>query len=111
MSNGQYTIKDCIGKIKKEGGHIDELPIEVKKSIHDLIMSIDLDNADKMTAEGNYGMYQSDEVPGISVVVGDKKIVALVKMGVYDLETRSINDEMVMAVGIPMNDIKRFLEE
>jgi hypothetical protein len=102
---------EYIGKIRKEGGHTDEIPIEIKKRIYDVIMSIDLDEDDKMRSMERYRMHQLDEAPGIGVIVYDDKFVAIMKMGVYDPESESVVDEKVIACGIPRDDVKKFLEE
>ncbi len=102
---------EYIGRINKDGGDIKDFPMKIKKQIYDLIMSVDLDEADKLRSEGQYGMYQSEETPGLSVIVYDEKIVALIRMGVYDLESESVNDEKLVAVGIPRNDIERLIED
>ncbi len=99
-----------VGRIKKEG-NIDELPTTLKRQIYDFIKSIDLEEDDKMRALGQYGMNQSDELPGVGIVIYDEKIVALIKMGVYDLESESVNDELVLAIGIPRNDIEGLIKE
>ena len=98
-----------VGRINKDG-NVDELPIEIKKHVYDLIMSIDLDEDDKLRSEGQYGMHQSDEAPGISVIVYDKKLIALIKMDAYDLESGLVDDEIMVAPGVPRNDMKRLVK-
>lgn len=100
-----------IGTIKKDGGDMRDLPIEVRQKVYDFISGIDLAADDAMREEGKYGMYSDDDVPGLHAVVASDKIVVILKMGVYDLESKSINDEIVMSVGIPRNDIAALIKE
>lgn len=102
---------ECVGRIDKKGGRVDDLPIEIKRQVYDFIMSLDLDEDDRLRAEGQYGMHQSYEVPGIGVIVCDDKIIALIKMAVYDLDSESVDDEIMVAMGIPRNDIERLIKE
>ncbi|KKN11125.1 hypothetical protein LCGC14_1029720 [marine sediment metagenome] len=99
---------EYIGRINKEGS-VDDLPTILKKRLYDLIMSIDLDEDDKLRSEGQYGMHQSDEAPGLSVLIYDKKIVVMIKMGVYNLESGLVDDEIMVAPGVPRNDMKRLV--
>lgn len=108
---GLMEQMECVGRINKKGGSVDDLPIEIKRQVYNFIMSLDLDEDDKLRAEGQHGMHQSDEVPGIGVIVYDEKIVALIKMGVYNLESESVDDEIMVAIGIPRNDIERLIKE
>ena len=59
---------EYIGRINKEG-NMDDFPIEIRCKIYDFIMPLDLDEDDKLRSEGQYGMHQSDEMPGVNVVI------------------------------------------
>ena len=93
-------------------GKVEKLPLYVRKKMYDLITSIDLEEDDRRRAEGKFGIHQSEEEPGIGVVVYDEKIVILMRTGVYDLENQSMTDkEVLVSVSIPRNDIERLIKE
>lgn len=98
-------------KIKTKG-KVEELPFYVRKKMYDLITSIDLEEADRLRAKGKFGIYKSEEEPGIGIIVYDEKIVMLMRTGVYDLENQSMADEDVfVSVGISRNKIEDLVKE
>jgi len=104
---------DRLNKNKiKTKGKVEELPLYVRKKIYDIITSIDLEEDDSRRAEGKFGMHQSEEEPGIGVVVYDEKIVILMRTGAYDMENQSMTDEeVIVSVGIPRDEIESLVKE
>jgi len=104
-------LGNYLGFIDKDGGKVQDLPLEAKKIIYDCIMSVDLEESDRLREEGQYYGYQFDDMPGVTLIIYEKKIVALIQLGVYDMKTESINDSIVVAMGVPRNDIEGLLDD
>lgn len=93
--------------------YIDELlSLEVKKKIYDFIKSMDLEEEDKLRAEGKYYMHQSDELPHMGLVVDDDRIVLLINNRVYNMEKQEFEDNnIILKVPIPRDNIEMLLED
>lgn len=105
------AFKD-LGYFEKEGS-IYQLPWEVRKLAYDFIKSIDLDEDDRLRSEGKHGMYESDEAPGIRIVVYDDKVIALVTIRTLESLDDPITDDnaAVIAFAIPRNEIDKLISE
>ena len=98
-----------VGEIKKDGG-VHQLPFKIRRLMYDLIKSIDLNEDDKMRAEGKYGMHQFDESPGIGAVVSNDKISFMINMQVYDPAAGLLTDEhKTMVVAVSRDDVECLL--
>jgi len=89
----------------KDSGDIRGLPLEIRKKIYDFIKEIDLKKDDEMRAEGEYGIYSDDGVPGLRALVAEDRIIVIMKLGVYNTIKETVVDELVFAAGVPRNDV------
>lgn len=97
---------------KSAKGKVEELPLYIRKKMYDLIISIDLEEDDRLRAEGKFGIHQSEEEPCMGIIVYDEKIVMLMRTGVYDLENQSMTDkEVLVSVGISRDRIEDLIKE
>jgi len=101
-----------ITNIDKEGC-LNKLPISMRKRIYDAIMAVDLEEIDRNNDKGDYGVYVADEFPDIGIVISKDKVVALIKMDVYNVNSQTTvpNDQKIMVLAVPRDDIGGLLDE